>query len=94
MNTEQNQINNNDNNNNINNNNNNNNNIQQIKIENLRNSFNFINNAINRCVTKGQFTLDEAYITKLNLNNIYLGIDTLEKYQNLLIDALNKEKNN
>lgn len=67
-----------------------NNTIQQIKMDNLKNSFNFIHSLLNRCTTKGQFTLDEAYLAKINLNNIYTGIDILEKYQN----AVNNMNNN
>lgn len=66
-------------------------NIKQFKIESLKESFNFINSVINRCTIKGQFTLDEAYLIKLNLNNIYMGIDTLEKYQISLNDVSNVE---
>lgn len=68
------------------------NNIPQIKMENLKNSFNFIHSVLNKCVSKGLFTLDDAYLTKINLNNIHLGINTLEKYQNLFMDTINKEK--
>jgi hypothetical protein len=69
----------------------NNNDIPQINIDNLKTSFNFINSLLNRCNTKGLFTLDEAYMAKVYLNSIYLGIDTLDKYQNVCHDVINNE---
>ena len=61
--------------------------IQQIKMDILKNSFNLIHSTINKCTTKGQFTLDEAYLLKLNLNNLFIGIETLEKYQTAMTDV-------
>lgn len=67
------------------------NNIDIINIDTLKKSHEQIYSILNKCTLKGNLSLDEAFITKINLNNIYASINILEKYQSITSNNNNND---
>ena len=66
-------------------------NIKLIDIRTVNDLINVLNNALNKAVTNGSYTMDEAFQFKLSINTLTKAIETLEKDQAVLVKLSKKE---
>jgi hypothetical protein len=65
-----------------------------LEIPNIRASFDLVKSVLNNSCKAGSFDLDQALQVHVSLENLNKTINSLEKYQNLVLKHINKNTDN
>jgi len=65
-----------------------------LKIDEVKKSYDILHDALDKAVKEGLFGLDETFTIGLCCNNMLTTIDTLDKYQKVVVELSNANGSN